>query len=161
MADANPVVRNAAYCLAHVPEWVRFGSKPRREIRRNPGVGEALESALRSFASCVSYPPNQVFVGGLTPAGLAGLARPWFETPAASPEAIAGLRQNSFGEIVDSAFFTALLCRADRLQPPLVELTQALSTWRNGLRAIATSEGKDCSPGAATKLSCGPAWRAD
>ena len=32
----RPVIRGSAYCLAHVPDLVRFGSKPRREIVADP-----------------------------------------------------------------------------------------------------------------------------
>lgn len=30
--SANPVIKNFSYCLAHVPDLVCYGSKPRREI---------------------------------------------------------------------------------------------------------------------------------
>lgn len=127
MPVANPVLRNTAYCLAHVPDWVRFGSKPRRELRRDPGLEEPLGLALRSFAECVAYPPNQVFIGSLAPDELGRLPRPWFEPPALDPaptaDALEQRRHGPFGEIVDSALMTALVAHADVLEPPLVELT--------------------------------------
>ena len=101
MSAANPVLRNTAYCLAHVPEWVRFGSKPRRELRRDPTLAASLKGALRDFARCVAYPPNQVFVGRLTPAELGRLPRPWFETAPAGAGEVEALRCGPFGEIVD------------------------------------------------------------
>ncbi len=125
MPAANPVLRNTAYCLAHVPEWVRFGSKPRRELRRDPTLAASLEGALRDFARCVAYPPNQVFVGRLTPAELGRLPRPWFETAPAGPGEVEALRRGPFGEIVGGAFLTALVAHAAGLEPPLVELTHA------------------------------------
>jgi len=29
----DPVIRGSAFCLVHVPDLVRYGSKPRRERR--------------------------------------------------------------------------------------------------------------------------------
>ncbi len=121
MSPTNPVVRRAAYCLAHVPEWVRFGSKPRREIRRDGSLEAEIDKRLRAFPQAVSYPPHQVYLGALTPRALANLPRPWFATP---PSAESESARGRFGEIVDTEFATALLARADVLEPPLVLLTR-------------------------------------
>jgi len=58
----NPVIRNCAQCLVHVPDLVPYGSKPRREILKDPTTGTHLAKASRSFAKAVAYPPNQTFI---------------------------------------------------------------------------------------------------
>ena len=77
MSSSYPVVRNCAYCLIHVPDLVRYGSKPLRELAREPAIEADLQAHLRSYSRAVSYPPNQTFIGNLTPEQLASLARPW------------------------------------------------------------------------------------
>ena len=59
-------VVSASFVLEHVPDLVRYGSKPARE----PQQLERLGGALRSFEDAVAYPPNQVFIGNLAPAAL-------------------------------------------------------------------------------------------
>jgi hypothetical protein len=34
--SSDPVVRGAASCVAHAPDPVRYGSRPRREIALDP-----------------------------------------------------------------------------------------------------------------------------
>jgi betaine reductase len=117
----QPVIRNAAFCLAHVPELVRYGSKPRREIAEDAAFEQRLSSALRSFAEAVSYAPNQTFVGNLSPEQLARIDRPWYETHVRAHGHGATGR---FGEIIDQATFYGILKQADVLEPNLVELDQ-------------------------------------
>jgi len=70
-------VTAASFVLEHVPDLVRYGSKPSREPRRL----EALQGALRSFDEAVAYPPNQVFIGNLAPADLWDRPRDWWRHP--------------------------------------------------------------------------------
>jgi len=113
-----PVIKSAAYCLAHVPDLVRYGSKPRRELARQPELATKLAHRLRSYDEAVRYPANQTFIGNLTPETLAAMPRPWFR-PAADAGATTPPAQGPFGEIVDQETFYGLLRRADVLQPPL------------------------------------------
>jgi betaine reductase len=125
MPSANPVIRNFAYCLAHVPEWVRYGSKPRREIRSDPEIERRIDGALRDFSQAVAYPPHRVYLGDRTPQELEALPRPWLNTPGSREPELSRQRLARFGEIADTELFTALLARADVLEPPLVQLTRA------------------------------------
>ena len=67
------VVKECAYALVHVPSFVRYGSKPIRDIADAGGPGCELEQAIyrrvRPFDEAVAYPPNQVFIGNLHPLG--------------------------------------------------------------------------------------------
>lgn len=99
---------NASYALFHVPDLVRYGSKPVRELRRDPERLAELQAHLRGFDAAVAYPPNQVFVGNLTPDELGGIERPWHSRPLASAQA-----EGQFGRIRDQRAFYGMLAESD------------------------------------------------
>ena len=113
---SSPVIKNCSYCLVHVPDLVQFGSKPRREILQNPAIGESISNSLRTFDQMVCYPPNQVFIGNLSPSELNNIPRPWFERKTECS------REGQFGEILDQTSFYGLLKLADVLTPPLFQV---------------------------------------
>lgn len=120
--NENPVIAAASCCLSHVPDLVRYGSKARREIARDPSLDKALSAALRSYPEALSYPPNQAFIGNLSPEALTDIARPWFEAtgiPAAGQESRAA---GALGTLLEQDDFFALLAAADGLNPPLITL---------------------------------------
>ena len=104
----------SSFVLEHVPDLVRYGSKPSRE----PQQLEALRRSLRSFEDAVAYAPNQVFVGALEPEDLWDRPRTWWEHPVdgATPE-------GAHGDIMAQASFYELLAEVDRfdLVKPKVE----------------------------------------
>jgi betaine reductase len=71
------VVRAARMLLAHAPGLVARGSKPARELARDPALRERLGGRLRTWEEAAAYPPNRVFLGALSPEALAQLPRPW------------------------------------------------------------------------------------
>jgi glycine/sarcosine/betaine reductase complex component C subunit beta len=75
------VVRGARVFLAHTPGLVRHGSKPARELARDPSLLDRLSARLRPYEAAAAYPPNRVFLGALFPDALAALPRPWFAAP--------------------------------------------------------------------------------
>ncbi len=79
------VVKDVAYVLVHVPDFVRYGSKPSRDIAVEGGSDQSLErkiqGSLRSFEEAVAYPPNQVFIGNLHPDALHTIPQPWYAHP--------------------------------------------------------------------------------
>ena len=93
------VVKECAYALAHVPNFVRYGSKPIRDLGSvcHPDAEQErrIESHLRTFDEVVSYPPNQVFIGNLHPDQLQDLPQPWYTNPCANAS-----RHGPFGEIM-------------------------------------------------------------
>jgi betaine reductase len=103
----TPVVTAARVFMAHGPGLVRYGSKPARDIARDPSVLDAIRGALRSWEAARAYPPNQVFVGAQTPDALRELPRPWFR--AGGP----GQRRGRHGEIMPEPEFVALLKLCD------------------------------------------------
>jgi betaine reductase len=96
----------ASLTLQHVPDLVRYGSKPRREQERLPQI----QAALRSFSDAVDYPPNQVFIGNAQPDTLRDLARPWWGA------SLPGDPRGAFGDIIDQAAFYELLAELDQFE---------------------------------------------
>ncbi len=106
MTGRDVAITGASLTLQHVPDLVRYGSKPRREHERLPQVGDAL----RSFSDAVSYPPNQVFIGNADPGILRELPRPWWrDAPPGDP-------RGAFGDILDQATFYELLAELDQFE---------------------------------------------
>jgi glycine/sarcosine/betaine reductase complex component C subunit beta len=102
-------IEGVFYSLAHVPDLVRYGSKPSREARTNPALEQQLKNQLRSFSAATAYAPHQVYIGNITPAELSNLSRPWHD------KLIEGAVANGrFGDIVDQDRFYGRLARADQ-----------------------------------------------
>ena len=104
----DPAILHTSYVLAHAPDFVRYGSKPTREIEADPSLLEQLNGSLRSWEDVLAYPPNQVFIGNLTPDDLAATERPWYEhlVADAAPE-------GPFGRIVTQAALYGLMKLSD------------------------------------------------
>ena len=102
------VIKECAYVLVNVPDFVRYGSKPMRDLAENPALLPDIERALRTFEQVIGYGPNQAFVGNLRPDDLHDLAQPWY----ANLLNAAG-RQGPFGEIMPEEEFYGWLKIAD------------------------------------------------
>ena len=74
-----PAVEAVSYALAHAPDLVRYGSKPAREIGRDPGRQREIDDHLRSFEEASRYLPNRVFLGAAHPAVLSRVPQPWWD----------------------------------------------------------------------------------
>ena len=102
-------IEGVSYSLAHVPDLVRFGSKPLRELRGNPELAADLAKLLRDFPAATAYAPHQVYIGNIAPETLRDLPQPWFE------KLIEGATvQGRDGDLVDQSKFYALLAGADQ-----------------------------------------------
>ena len=55
-------IEGVFYSLAHVPELVRFGSKPAREIKVRPELEDELGKRLRSLGAAMAYALYQLFI---------------------------------------------------------------------------------------------------
>jgi glycine/sarcosine/betaine reductase complex component C subunit beta len=97
-------ILGASLTLQHVPELVRYGSKPSRESRRIPEI----LGALRSYEDAVAYAPNQACIGNLSPELLREHPRPWWRDP------IAGEAVGAFGEILPQFAFYELMAEVDQ-----------------------------------------------
>ncbi|HZB79012.1 MAG TPA: DUF5940 domain-containing protein [Actinomycetota bacterium] len=70
---------SAAQILAHAPDLIRWGSKPRREITRDASLGDRLIHAVRDVRAAARYLPNHVFIGAREPLPLTAPERPWWD----------------------------------------------------------------------------------
>jgi len=104
-------IEGVSYSLAHVPDLVRFGSKPLRELRGNPVLAADLARLLRDFPAATAYAPHQVYIGNIGPEKLRDLPQPWYEKLIEGATA-----QGRFGDLVDQAKFYALLAGADHFE---------------------------------------------
>jgi hypothetical protein len=102
-------IEGVAYSLAHVPDLVRFGSKPLRELRENPPLRAEFAKHLRDFPAATAYAPHQVYIGNVAPEQLRDLPQPWYE------KLIEGATADGrFGDLIDQARVYALLAGADQ-----------------------------------------------
>ena len=134
----QPVIRGVRFFLAHTPGLVRYGSKPSRDIDRDPAVTDTIQAHLRGYPDAVAYPPNQAFLGAIHPDALAGLPTPWFR------HANGGERWAPHGEIMPEEEFYGWLKIADafdlvsleagfrRVRPPRAGCPPAVHAGRPG-----------------------------
>ena len=102
-------IEGVFYSLAHVPDLVRYGSKPLREIRANSALGDELHQKLRGFNAAVAYAPHQAYIGNIAPERLSDLPKPWYD------KLIEGATfQGRFGDLVEQNRFYFLLATADQ-----------------------------------------------
>ncbi|MFN8523483.1 MAG: glycine/sarcosine/betaine reductase complex component C subunit beta [Chloroflexota bacterium] len=109
-APPRPVIKAVRYFLAHAPGMVRHGSKPLREVGKQPELWDAMRAHLRSYESALAYPPNQVFLGLLQPDDLRDLPRPWWDAASPAP----GSRWMPHGELMPEEELYGLLKCMDR-----------------------------------------------
>ncbi len=102
------VIKDCAYVLVNVPDFVRYGSKPIRDLEENPGLLSEIDRHLRTFEEVLAYGPNQVFIGNRHPDDLHGIPQPWYKNPL--PDA---KRHGPFGEIMPEEEFYGWLKIAD------------------------------------------------
>jgi hypothetical protein len=112
---SRPVLKGVSYFLAHVPSMVRYGSKPSREIPKDPSLLPRFLGHLRSFNEAVAYAPNQVFIGNMDPDELNNIAFPWHQN------LIDGsFRLGPFGEIMPEDEFYGVMKMCDEFQLMLI-----------------------------------------
>ncbi|OGL62115.1 MAG: hypothetical protein A3J27_10215 [Candidatus Tectomicrobia bacterium RIFCSPLOWO2_12_FULL_69_37] len=125
-----PVLRAAVNTLVHVPDLVRYGSKPFREGSRPGSFLADLKARLRTFEDAAAYPPHQAFIGNLRPESLADIPSPWYGHPLPGAS-----HQGPFGEILGQGPFYSMLEKADQFG--LVSLDAGWTPPANGASAAA------------------------
>ena len=112
------VLSGASAILAHTPGLTRHGSKPSRELARDPDLEAAFRASLRTYEQALAYGPHRAFIGALHPRQLP--ARPWFSQPANG-----SARFTSAGEVMPELEFLALMAALDEFS--LLTLDRALA----------------------------------
>jgi len=102
------IIKDVGYVMVHVPDFVRYGSKPIRDIEDNPATIKEIDRHLRSYEDVVNYAPHQVFIGSMHPDDLHNVSKPWYEHQLSD-----GKRYGPFGEIMPEDEFYGWMKVAD------------------------------------------------
>jgi len=102
------VIKEAAYVLAYVPDFVQYGSKPSRDLAEDATLAAQIRAHLRSYQEVCAYAPHQVFIGNLHPDALLAIPKPWYEHPC-----VEAARHGPFGEIMPEDEFYGWMKLAD------------------------------------------------
>ncbi len=112
----DSVILGSTQVLAHTPGLAKHGSKPHRELPKDPAVAAAFEAALRTFDEAVAYPPHQAYLNALHPRDMG--PRPWQALPGASRwvrRAVpSGPEGALVGELMPEDEFLGLLAAVDQ-----------------------------------------------
>lgn len=125
----NSVLKAAGYILAHTPDMViHNGTTQTTEKVVNPDSQylKVIKDHIRSYEEVVNYPPNQAYIGNITPSELSTYAMPWYDksTPDAS-------RFGKFGEILTQEEFIGLMQICDVFD--LVKLEKSFASLSKNL----------------------------
>ena len=102
------VIKEVGYVMVHVPDFVRYGSKPIRDIAEDEGLVDRIQEHLLGYDQILRYAPHQVFIGNMKPDDLNTVSKPWYEHPLENAS-----RQGPFGEIMPEDEFYGWLKAAD------------------------------------------------
>lgn len=104
------VLKGSSYFLAHTPDMVVHNGTTQTLQRKIDPDSEYLKSItkhLRDYEACVSYPPNQVYIGNMTPEELETIETPWYNKKTDEK------RQGTFGEIMPEDEFIGMMKYVD------------------------------------------------
>lgn len=102
-----PVVKGAGYALIQATSMLlHHGTTQTTERHVNPESEhlQKLPQHLRSFETAVKYPPNQTYIGNITPDELSDFPRPWYKNPTNNAD-----RNGKYGEIMPEDEFIGLM----------------------------------------------------
>ncbi|MDO5707550.1 MAG: glycine/sarcosine/betaine reductase complex component C subunit beta [Andreesenia angusta] len=114
-----PVLKGAGYILAHTPDMIiHNGTTQTSERIVNPDSEylKKLPEHIRSFEEVVSYPPNQTYIGNITPEELAGYEAPWQDKKVENAD-----RFGKLGEIMPEDEFIGLMQISDAFDLVMLE----------------------------------------
>ena len=131
---SHAVIKNFGYVLAHAPSLLEHhGSVVYQTKQTHPDdvYLTKIKDHLRKFDEVVSYPPNQCYIGNITPEALSQAAQPWYQTTTKSDAT------GKFGEIVNEIIFYTVLDYVD-----VFELTVFTEEFMNLAKDVAKSHHK-------------------
>jgi len=114
-----PVVKGASYILVNAPDMVMNNGTTQTLEKETHPDSEYLKKVrehLRPFEDVVAYPPNQVYIGNMTPDELAELKRPWY-----TQKFEGASRWGRFGEIMPQDEFYGLMKLCDSFDLVILE----------------------------------------
>ncbi len=149
-----PVIKGAAYGLIHA-NGMLFHQGTTQTMERTKAVKsehlEKLPRHLRSFEQAVGYPPNQVYIGNMTPDELKHVPRPWYE------QSVSQSRDGKYGEIIPEDEFIGLMKLVDTFELVILEEQFQLGvkdkiTAHTVLGALKDTDKLDRNPGTAEEI---------
>lgn len=121
-----PVIKGAGYVLVHTPDMILHnGTTQTGERAANPESEylKKLPEHVRSYEEVVSYPPNQTYIGAITPEELRdNYEMPWHDKKVENAD-----RFGKFGEIMPQEEFIALMQVSDAFDLVKLESSFAAS----------------------------------
>ena len=114
----KPVLKSTAYVLVHAPDMVFNGSTQTTEKIVNPDSDylKKIDEHLRPFEKVISYPPNQTYIGKITPSELKAIEFPWYDKEVKDAH-----RFGPMGEIMPQDEFIGLLKIVDSFDLVMLE----------------------------------------
>ena len=143
----NSVLKAAGYILAHTPDMViHNGTTQTTERVVNPESEylKVLKNHIRSYDEVVKYPPNQAYIGNITPTQLKEYAMPWYDK-----ETLDASRYGKFGDIMKQEEFIGLMQICDVFD--LVKLEKEFAALSKDI----LSKNKLISPDLVEKIKAG------
>jgi glycine/sarcosine/betaine reductase complex component C subunit beta len=135
-------VTAACQLLVHAPGMACHGSKPSRELPRDPELAARFRASLRTHEQAVGYAPHQAFIGTLHPRDMP--PRPW------TLGALEGSRpEGPDGEVMTEIDLLGAMAAVDEfrllvLDPAVAERAAerlAGRPWTSGLERVSAAAG--------------------
>ncbi len=101
------VIGGTSYVLIQAPAAMKqHGSTMMAERNKNPESKyiQQMGEKNRTFEEAVQYPPNQTYIGNISPDQLADMEKPWYQNPIDDAD-----RYSEWGEIMPEDEFIALV----------------------------------------------------
>lgn len=123
----NSVIKGASYILAFVPDMVLHNGTTQtteRTVNPNSEYLKEIKNHIRNYEQVVKYPPNQAYIGNITPDDLANYELPWYDKSIENAD-----RFGKYGEIMPQDEFICLMQMCDvfdlvKLEKEFVQLTR-------------------------------------
>ncbi|MCR2043123.1 glycine/sarcosine/betaine reductase complex component C subunit beta [Anaerosalibacter massiliensis] len=101
------VVKGSGYVLVNTPDMILHNGTTQtteKTINPNSDYLKELPKHIRSFEEVVNYPPNQTYIGNLTPEELKEYKKPWYDKKFEGADKV-----GKFGEIMHQNEFIGLM----------------------------------------------------
>ncbi len=113
------VIKGAGYALIHANDMVvTHGTTLTAEAAKNPDsqLFSDVAANLQSYEETVAYPPNQCYIGNVTPEELNNLPKPWYENGLEN-----ACRQGKMGEVMPLDEFIGIMKICDSFDLVMIE----------------------------------------
>lgn len=107
---SNAVISGASYVLVHVPNLTMVAGTTQLLEKENPGSEyiKRVKDHIRTYEEAVAYPPNQTYIGNISPEDLRNIKRPWYQNLLKDSS-----RFGRYGEIMPEDEFYGLMAVSD------------------------------------------------